>query len=127
MARSTYEALVLIFPSSREMFRKTKRKIEVYNRVLYLFLGDYFTFDFHVEMFKVVEIFQLANCQELFGENEAKELLKEERRAHLEKHSYDSSILFAEPSTTIIDEDITVAKRKSKQRFKSAPRPYALS
>jgi hypothetical protein len=66
MAKSTYEAFLLVFPASYDILKKGLFKKEVYKDVLLLLVGEDFSFEFHLEMLK-----------ELFGDSEVKGTKKE--------------------------------------------------
>ncbi len=76
IAKATYEAFLLVFPASREIFRRGAMKREIYFLILQLFLGDIMSFEFHI-----------GKMKELFGEAEAKDILRAERKKQEEYSS----------------------------------------
>jgi hypothetical protein len=64
IAKATFDAFVNSFPVSKAKF-DAKFKKEVYTRVLELFVGSLFTFDFHIQMLK-----------KLFGDTEVRDLIR---------------------------------------------------
>src|SRR4051812_44934224 len=101
MAKAVHETFCQTFPTFKDKFCGTFKK-DLYKHVIELFVGDWFSFDFHVEMIRT-----------LFGDTEVRDLTRVKIR--------NESVYVDQPEMSLLDSDLKRLKRLVTKANESSP------